>query len=206
MYAPAHFASQDLAILDALFARDAFVTLISSDANGLPFASHLPVVYRRHEQQIQIRGHWARANPQSGHTGSALLIVHGPHGYISPTWYADPDHQVPTWNYAVAHLRGQLRQIDDEADKQSLVAELAAVYESGENRWRFPQSAPSKLKSLRGIIGFEFELNAMAIKCKFNQNHPEANIRGAIAGLRERGTQDQELAAWMDWANFGTAL
>ena len=103
-------------------------------------------------------------------------------------------------------MRGQLRRIDDEAGKQALVAELAAVYESGENSWRFPESAPSKLKSLRGIVGFEFELSSMAVKCKFNQNHPPANIRGAIAGLSQLGASGQELAAWMDRANFGTAL
>ena len=46
MYTPKHFAEHDLAGLDALVARDAFATLVTV-ADGAPFASHLPVLYRR---------------------------------------------------------------------------------------------------------------------------------------------------------------
>ena len=52
----------------------------------------------------------ARANPQwqvfANHP-EVLAIFHGPHTYITPTWYASPD--VPTWNYAVVHVKGRVQ-------------------------------------------------------------------------------------------------
>lgn len=207
MYTPRHFDIKDLGVLDVLFRRDAFVTLVTVDDDGKPFASHLPVLYQRDGERVLIRGHWSRANPQARATQKALIIVHGPHGYISPTWYTDPQQQVPTWNYATAHLSGALTIVDDVDRLQTLVAELAAVYESGDgDGWQFPASAPSKQGSLRGIVGFELEASTIEIKCKFNQNHPEANRHSAIQALRARGSNDQELADWMEWLNFGRPL
>lgn len=46
MYQRPVFAEADLALLDHLFARDAFATLVTV-VDGLPFASHLPMLYRR---------------------------------------------------------------------------------------------------------------------------------------------------------------
>lgn len=199
MYSPRAFIETDLGVLDALFQRDAFITLITQDADGQPFPSHLPVLYTREENQVRLRGHWSRANPQWKHGGQALVIVHGPHAYISPTWYTDPDQRVPTWNYAVAHLRGPL-EVFHEADRlQPLVADLAAKYEQGiGSPWRFPESAPGELADLRGIVGFDIAVERIDIKCKMNQNHPAANVDGAIAGLRQQGAASVELADWMD--------
>ena len=105
----------DPAALDALFAHDPFVTLSTVDADGVPVATHLPVLYRRDGDALRIEGHWARPNPQAGHGGTALMIVHGPHAYVSPGWYPDKTEaaRVPTWNYTGAHLRGRLECFDD---------------------------------------------------------------------------------------------
>lgn len=204
MYTPAHFAVRDLEVLDALFQRDAFITLITTGDDGFPFASHLPVLYHREGESVRVSGHWSKANPQAIAGGKALLIAHGPHAYISPRWYTDPERQVPTWNYAVAHLRGELTTFDDTQRLQGTVAQLAAAYEQPmQGDWRFPESAPAKLASLRGIVGFDFEPTSIAIKCKFNQNHPEANRHSAIHALRARGGHDAEVADWMQWLNFG---
>lgn len=59
------FAQTDLALLDWLFARDAFVALISQGEDGHPAISHLPVLYQRDGQHVVIEGHWARPNPQA---------------------------------------------------------------------------------------------------------------------------------------------
>ena len=46
MYVPSAFAETDLSALDALIARDNFITLVTVD-DGSPVVSHLPVLYRR---------------------------------------------------------------------------------------------------------------------------------------------------------------
>lgn len=198
MYLPRRFAETDLVALDALLARDAFVTLVTVDADGMPFASHLPVLYRREGERIELEGHWARPNPQARHAGAALAIVHGPHAYVSPTWYADPQIQVPTWNYAVAHLRGRLQGFEDTDRLHALVAALAAKYEGGVGSdWRFPEAAPGTLSELRGIVGFVLEVEQAQLKFKLNQNHPEPNVRGAAAALQRQGGEAAEVAALM---------
>jgi transcriptional regulator len=198
VYTPRHFAESDLTALDALFERDAFVTLISS-VDGEPFASHLPVLYRRDDGRIQVQGHWAKPNPQWRHIegSTALMIVHGPHAYVSPTWYANPGVQVPTWNYAVAHLYGEVKPFTDEASLLAVVTALADRYEHAVgSEWRFPASAPDQVRALSGIVGFRFDVQRVELKFKLNQNHPDANVRGAIQGLIGRG--DENAAAIAD--------
>lgn len=198
MYLPRRFAETDLSALDGLLARDPFVTLVTVDADGLPFASHLPVLYRRRAGQVSLLGHWARPNPQAAHSGPVLAIVHGPHAYVSPRWYADPEHQVPTWNYAVGHLRGALRRFDDSLQLQALVAELAAHFEASlGGDWRFPESAPGTVGELAGIVGFELTVERIELKFKLGQNHPPANIEGAAAGLAALAGQAGEVAELM---------
>ena len=183
MYTPRAFAETDLAQLDALLAADPFVTLVTVGADGAPFASHLPVLYRRDGERVLVEGHWARPNPQARHDGGALMIVHGPHAYVSPGWYPDkePAARVPTWNYAVAHLSGALQVFDDEDGLADLVARLSAHFESTVGQaWRFEHDREDHRRQLRGIIGFRFEPARIELKFKLNQNHPVAN-RVAVA-------------------------
>ena len=102
MYSPRAFVEHDLGALDALFAHDPFITLVTSvpDATGAAQVSHLPVLYRRDGDAVLLEGHWARGNPQAGAHASALAVVHGPHAYVSPAWYPDKHAaaRVPTWN------------------------------------------------------------------------------------------------------------
>jgi transcriptional regulator len=189
MFVPKRFAVDDLAALDALLARDAFVTLVSQ-VDGAPFASHLPVLYRREGAAVRFVGHWARANPQwrGIEAQTVLLVVHGPHAYVSPSWYAHPETSVPTWNYAVAHVHGRVELIEGAAELAGLVAELAAHYERAVgSAWRFPDSAPGTRAELAGIVGFELTAQRIAIKHKLNQHHDDASIAGAVRGLRGRG-------------------
>ena len=127
MYTPRAFAETDLVSLDALVDRDPFVSLVTLGADGLPFVSHLPVLYRRNGDHLLIEGHWARPNPQSHQGESALIVVHGPQTYASPAWYPDKETaaRVPTWNYAVAHLSGRLDRFDDTDSLVDLVDRLS---------------------------------------------------------------------------------
>ena len=201
MYTPRAFASHDLHELDRLLQRDPFVTLVTTDGDGLPFANHLPVLYRRDGERIVIEGHWARPNPQARHEGTALLIVHGPHSYISPGWYPDKETaaRVPTWNYAVAHLYGSLQPTEEPAALADIVDRLSRFHEAQVGSdWRFEHDRAEHANQLRGIVGFRFVPERIALKLKLSQNHPAANVRAAAAGLREVGSaQAQEIAAGM---------
>lgn len=189
MYLPRAFAETDLAQLDALIAADPFVTLISTDADGATHASHLPVLYRRDGDALLIEGHWAKPNPQARHDGEVLMILHGPHAYVSPGWYPDKEEaaRVPTWNYAIAHLRGALERYDDEASLADLVSRLSERFEAQVGSdWEFEPQRDDHRSQLRGIIGFRFVPQRIEMKFKLSQNHPEANQRLVVDALRRQ--------------------
>lgn len=182
MHLPAAFLESDLTALDRLIAADSFISLVTV-VGGAPLVNHLPVLYRREGDRIELRGHWARPNPQARHSGPAMAVVHGPHAYVSPSWYPDKDAnaRVPTWNYAVAHLDGRLEAFDDESSLADLVGELSRQHEAAVGSdWRFEPEREDQRRQLRGIIGFRFFADRIRLNFKFNQNHPTAN-RIAVA-------------------------
>ena len=197
MYNPPHFTSTDLAWLDWLGAQHAFGTLVSQ-VEGAPFATHLPVLYRRTHEQVVLSGHWARPNPQWREiaTQRVLFMFQGPHAYISPRWYADTPKQVPTWNYVAAHVYGRVRTIQEGAELEQIVVALSSQYESGAPApWRLEDSDPANRARLKGIVGFELTSDSVQLKLKLNQNHPAANVAGAIAGLRGSGSPQEAAVA-----------
>jgi transcriptional regulator len=200
MYLPRAFAETDLDALDRLAGRDRFITLITVH-DGEPIVSHLPVLYRRDGTRIDLVGHWARPNPQATHVGPALAIFHGPHAYVSPGWYPDKEEaaRVPTWNYAVAHVRGTLHTFDDEASLAQVVDGLSAEHEATVGSdWRFEFERDDHRRQLRGIVGFRFVADEITLKFKLSQNHPMANREAVAAHLESQSREaSRETAALM---------
>lgn len=200
MYLPRQFRESDLAELDRLIAEYPFATLVTVH-QGAPFATHLPVLYARDGERIVCRGHWARPNPQWHDAPEALLIVHGPHAYVSPSWYPDKLEaaRVPTWNYAVAHLRGPLEVLHDADALAAIVSELSERHEAESGGgWRFDPEHADQRAQLKGIVGFRLEARQVELKFKLNQNHPLANRSAVAAALAARpGDSAHALAGLM---------
>ncbi|NIJ84292.1 transcriptional regulator [Xanthomonas arboricola] len=204
MYAPRAFAQTDLALLDWLIARDPFVTLISHGEDGQPAISHLPVLYRRDAQSVVIEGHWARPNPQARSPGDAVLVVQGPHAYVSPSWYPDKEAaaRVPTWNYAVAHLHGRCEQVSDKAALGELIGLMSTHFEQRVGSdWLFEMERDSHRRQLRGLVGFRFVPSRIELTFKLSQNHPAANQRSVSQFLAQQPDQaSNAIAALMQAA------
>jgi transcriptional regulator len=115
MYQPRPFIESDLSRLHALIETHAFGTLIVNDPqNGLEIA-HLPFALDRGVgAHGRLRVHLSRAHPiwqAALGTGRATVVFTGPHAHVSAAWYEAPSKQVPTWNYAVVHAHGSVRQL-----------------------------------------------------------------------------------------------
>ncbi|WP_199829512.1 FMN-binding negative transcriptional regulator [Streptomyces sp. MMG1121] len=147
-------------------------------------------------------GHMARGN---GHwrepvQGEAMVIVHGPQAYVSPTWYATKaEHHrvVPTWNYVLAHVYGQLVVHDDPAWITAQMRRLTDRHEAGTcEPWSVDQ-APAKFLDgqLRAVVGVELVISRIEAKAKLSQNQPQRNVEGVIAGLEARGRGDDAAVA-----------
>ena len=192
MYVPTHFAPDDDSVHELLTHHGA-ADFVTSGDQGLE-ATMLPFVYDRESQVLQ--GHFARNNDHWRHADGveALVIVHGPDSYITPTWYASKAEHgrvVPTWNYVVAHVHGVATIHDDTEWLASLVRRLT---EKHEGRRPVPWSvddAPARFVDgqLRAIVGVEIEIARVDAKFKLSQNRPEADVDGVVAGLRSVGDE-----------------
>ena len=154
LYRPAAFASDDQAAIARLFDEHPFATLITAGA-GEPQISHLPLLHQREPAPHgSLIGHMARANPHWSHFGSgaSLAIFHGPHAYVSPSWYAQPAIQVPTWNYAVVHVHGRAEIVADRAATLATLQQMIARFEGGRAApWRL-QLEGARLDAMVGAI------------------------------------------------------
>jgi transcriptional regulator len=200
MYVPESFKVDDQAKIEAFLERYDFATIVSSPASGI-VVTHVPIVLRRTPTGLVLVGHVARANSHwelmNGGVES-LAIFHGPHGYVSPTWYASGP-AVPTWNYATVHAYGKPRATHDVTFTQDLLRELVLRYEKGDDAWRVEDLPPDFRDGLvSAIVAFEMPVHRFETKFKMGQNRSAEDRAGTIAGLeREPSTEAAALAAFM---------
>jgi transcriptional regulator len=194
VYVPPAFRIDDQAVLHDFISRHGFATLVSV-ADGVPFASHLPLLL----EGGVLKGHMARGNPQWRTFGAAdvLAIFTGPHGYISPTWY-EVRPAVPTWNYAAVHVYGQARVVEEFEWVSDTVDRLVAKYEAGQPRpWDGSMPEEYRRKMLAGVVGFEVAVSRIEGKYKLSQNRSEADRRGVVRQLAAGDAEDRALAEFM---------
>ena len=196
IYVPPHFRVEDRAHLVEFMRAHAFATLVSAGDAGL-HVSHVPLLVDLDGESIRLRGHLAHANEHWRKLESAahvMAIFHGPHAYVSPTWYVTHP-SVPTWNYAVVHAHGPAR-LTDEAELHEVVNELSAKYEAGNKPpWKLSEQPAAYVSSMLGmIVGFEVEVERIEGKFKLSQNRP-VEIPGVVQRLEAVG--ERELAAMM---------
>ena len=137
--------------------------------------------------------HVARANAVTAYLdgATALFVVQGPHGYISPRWSAAGSDEVPTWNYLSVEVEGTVRALDRAGLREQIDA-LAATYED-EPQWAVDQIDPQKAEAmLDAILAFELVPTAWRGTAKLNQNKP-TEVRARVA----EQLSDHPLGAWM---------
>jgi transcriptional regulator len=200
MYVQASFAETDPEKLLALAARYPFATVITPGADEL-WVSHLPLLVRRRAGAVVLVGHLARANAHwqamEGDGGApTTAIFHGPHAYVSPTWYAISP-AVPTWNYVVVNAVGKTRVHYDGPELDELLRELTGEYEGRQAGAWSPDRLPEDFaQSMRGaIVGFEIAVDRLEGKIKLSQNRSAEDRRGVVAALEAQMSEDSRAVA-----------
>jgi len=200
MYTPSYFNETRVDVLQGLIRDYPFATVVVHTDAGL-VANHLPFELVGDDV---LHGHVARGNELRQADGAQVLVIfRGPDGYISPNWYPskqETHREVPTWNYAVVHVHGRLRVIEDALWLRTLLERLTDRHEAGlPAPWKVSDAPADHIeKSLHGIVGLEITIERIEGKFKLNQNHPKPNRIGVINGLRQRdGDGDAELADLM---------
>lgn len=202
MYLPTHFADDRPELLASFIATHPFGMLVTV-ADGHLTANHLPMLVDTTAAGVtRLHGHVARANPVASKVlaGAEVLAVFGDvHHYISPTWYPSKQTDgrvVPTWNYAVVHVRGRIEWFDERERLLALVTRLTARHEAANPQpWSVADAPQSYIDTmLRAIVGFEVAVESTTAKFKSSQNRNAADRAGVVRGLTAEGVPAEALA------------
>lgn len=193
MYNPSHFEETRTDVMHELMRQYPLATVIASTAAGL-VADHIPLqVVMTDEKKGKLIGHVARANPlwQIDPETELLIVFQGAQCYISPNWYASKPSSggkvVPTWNYAVVHVRGKLRALHEAHEILPILNALTQRHESSQaHPWSVNDAPPDYIEKLLGaIVGFEIDITHMQGKWKVSQNRLEQDRASTSAALMQ---------------------
>lgn len=204
MYSKPEFAPLSRDEVFGLIETAAFATVVTNGPQGLT-ASHLPFVLdRTRGENGTLVSHLARANPHSSLIAEGretVAVFHGPHGYISSSWY--PRNPVrdsaPTWNFAVVHCHGSPRELSDQATARHLLQLVEVLEKDRDDRWRMRELGVGGMeRRMPHIIGFDLPIERLEAKFKMGQDERLYDTRAAIDALEEN---DPELARMMTAKN-----
>lgn len=182
------FRHDDRDLHEALIAEIGFGMVFAATPDG-PRVAHVPLLSTG-DGAVQF--HLARGNALARHMDgmTALAVVNGPDGYVSPRWYADAA-QVPTWNYVALELEGRVRRMDQEG-LHALLENLSAANEARVTEgqpWTMDKTPPDALrKMMAAIVGFEMEVQAWRPTFKLSQNKSADERARVAAGLEAEGS------------------
>ncbi|MBP1990569.1 FMN-binding negative transcriptional regulator [Paenibacillus eucommiae] len=197
MYIPKQFRVDDQKKLDDFIKSNSFGMLVSIN-NSEPVATHLPFLYD--EQSNRLVGHMAKVNNQwNGLDQNRVLVIFpGPHAYISPSWYEEPN-TVPTWNYVSVHVYGEINMIENQEEIEDILAQTVDYYEADRSEpWTSPMNSSFNQSLINHIVAFEIKITRMEGAWKLNQHHPIERRQKVIDQLNQQENQDaKEIARLM---------
>lgn len=180
------FAMTDVGEIRRLIARNPWVTLVSSTDNGL-VASHYAVLLDDERDDLTIVGHVGKPDDLIHGLGERelLVVVQGPHGYVSPGWYGDTP-SVPTWNFVSAHLSG-IPEILTPDENLRVLDKLVAHFENGMPQprllWERPNDPDFVTRLEKGTVGFRLTPTRVVGKRKLSQNKSDEVVETVISAL-----------------------
>lgn len=199
MYIPKHFEAPDRASTLEVMRAYPFAMLISTDTDGSPIATPLPVAVSDSGDATTLHFHVARANPHAALLSAnarTMIAFSGPHAYMSPSVYPDLK-RVPTWNYIAVHAYGELTEVVGDAAKDEFLKFLIGIHEPAyADQWR---ALDAKYQSMMMSAISAFQLRVMRLQSKFkiNQHRPEAHA--AMKAVYSAGNPDEKaLGRWME--------
>lgn len=180
-----HYVVDDPEEVKRLIRENPWATIVSPTSKGL-IASHYPVVLEEGASGISIVSHVGRPDETLHELGAheVLVIIQGPHGYISPGWYNDPTDFVPTWNHVTAHLYGVPDILSDEENFRV----LDRLVDHFEDRMPHPISLDIDEQTARriakGTVGLRVVVTRFDARAKLSQNKPSAMVDSIIDELQ----------------------
>jgi transcriptional regulator len=183
-----YYELTDVDQVKRLVRENPWATLVSNSSTGL-VASHYPILLDEEREELSIVTHVGRPDEKVHELAEheLLVIVQGPHGYISSSWYGEYI-EVPTWNFIVAHLSG-VPEVLGEEENFEVLSRLVEHFEQHVAHPRpldaTPEVAADARRDSRGTVGLRLVPTRIVAKQKMSQNKPPeivANVLGELEG------------------------
>ena len=174
------YAVEDPAVVAELVRANPWATLVSEGKDGI-VASHYPVLLDETSPDLTILSHFGRPDDVLHELGrhEVLVIIQGPHDYVSPSWYA-PGDLIPTWNHVTAHLYGTPVLLDEE-ENYAVLSRLTDHFERHQPHGRsLAEDEAGTRRVAKGTAGLRMRVDRFEARAKLSQNKP-ADVRDTIA-------------------------
>ena len=178
----------DIDEVKRLVRENPWATFVSNTAAGL-VASHYPVVLEETDDDtISVVSHVGRPDEKLHELGEheMLMIIQGPHGYISPGWYAN-DEFVPTWNHVTAHLYGVPQILSDSENFDVLDALVDHFEEQMPEPISLDLDEQQARRIAKGTVGIRFVVSRFDARLKLSQNKTPEVFDRIVAALEGDG-------------------
>ena len=182
-----HFLMTDPEEVKRLIRENPWATFVSHTTGGL-VASHYPALVDEEDREgITILSHFGRPDDVAHELGQheVLVIIQGPHDYVSPSWY-EPGDLVPTWDHVTAHLYGVPEILSDEENYQVL-ARLTDHFEQHYPGGRsLAEDEESSRRTAKGTVGLRLNVARFDARAKLSQNKKPHVVERVITEFESR--------------------
>ncbi len=206
-----HFAITDHAVLADLIRTYPWATLVSALPQAITndtstgrdtelVVSHLPVIVdeKGDGSGLVVLGHLAKTDAHLHQLGThdVVLILQGPQGYLSASWYATGTH-VPTWDFVVIHLHGRPSVLGGADTLDVLSGTVDHLEADQPHPWRLDSVADYARRIAPATTGFSLDPERIVGKAKLHQDEtPTEALHLATAAVRaDPGTTPAQLLA-----------
>lgn len=181
-----HYLMTDPEEVKRLIRASPWATFVSPTTNGL-IASHYPVMVDEDAEGIAIVSHFGRPDDELHELGEheILVIIQGPHDYVSPSWYS-PGDLVPTWNHVTAHLYGT-PEILSEEENYRVLDRLTDYFENHYPHGRhLSEDEAGTRRIAKGTVGLRLRVTRFDARAKLSQNKAPDVIENVTTHIQER--------------------
>jgi transcriptional regulator len=188
MYTPDRYKNTDRKELSAFIRKNPFGILIIYDGEK-PVATHIPMMLEEENNKFALIGHISKENEQGKlfyEAPQAMAIFHGPHSYISSSWYNHDN--VSTWNYIAVHVYGKI-SVMTELELYEHLIQLTNTMEAHSEKPKYFENISPKVirENVTGVTGFMMTVETMQSSFKLSQNRDNVNHKNIISELEKRG-------------------
>lgn len=188
MYRPPKYQKDDRDFIFSFIEKNPFASFIIN--GGRLLATHIPVLTKGNAEEFSLYAHIANHNEQLEYLKDgveALLIFHGPHSYISSSWYREKD--ISTWDYTAVHVNARIK-LQSAAELENSLKKLVERFEKEQENPLYYEDIPEKMlkEHLPLITGFWLEPFKIEGIAKLHQAYARHDVEAVTSHLDNSGS------------------